>query len=282
MQIRLTLLGFILLAACSSSGPKYETTVTGLQYHYFEKTDGPKGKIGDYYDLNVEFRKMDDSVFLVTKNSIRLNEGVTVGGLPHSIAQMSKGDSAVFIYSIDSIYKEVNLPASSFLANDSTIKIHVRVTDIVDEYAINLRLLQKEERDINNFIEQNGWNVAIDSATGIRYEITKPVLDGRPVEDGDQVGITYYYYTIDGNPIARIRDGDLRPMTIGDEKELPAWSVILKKCKEGEAIRAIIPFDQAFGANGMVPQVPPYATLVIETEVVELNKSADEKIDLLN
>lgn len=143
-------------------------------------------------------------------------------------------------------------------------------------------MLEKEQLEIDRFVARKGWNVITDTASGIRYEITTKNPEGQKIKFGDEVGITYFYYTLNEKPFAKIKDGDLMRVQVGDQSRIAGISKALSFTREGEFIRAILPYSQAFGEDGFGVHVPGYTTLVIELDVVTLESSASAAIELLN
>jgi hypothetical protein len=249
-----------------------------MQYYFFETSgDSVSGDIGDYYDLNLEFRTMQDSMFVKTSTKFKRNPDELNGGLPQAISRMSRGDSAVFIVNIDTFYEDFNIAKPIHLDDQANMKIHIRVVEITDPATFNSQKLEEEKLNIREFIEYRGWNTTLDSSSGIHYEIVSANPEGLKVEYGDDVGVTYNYYTIDEKPIARIKEGDLRQLVVGEKSSIPGLSRAISLTREGESIRAILPFDQAFGADGFRANVPAYATIVIELDIVVVEKPENEE-----
>lgn len=273
----------ICLAISSCKNPKkgYQRANSGLKYRFVEQNaDAESGKIGDYYVLNIEFLDMKDSLFNKFKSHFELEVPSVEGGMMEAVAMMNNGDSASFILNADSFYKEFEWEKPDVLYGQTQMKVNLRVTDILSPVAFDQMKIDEEKEEIDAFLRRKGWNATLDTASGIWYEITHKNPEGKQIEIGDEVGITYFYYTLYDRPFAKIKDGDLMSVKVGDPQRIPGISKALTFTREGEFIRAVLPFSQAFGANGMGAYVPEYATVVIELDVVTLQNSGGAVIEI--
>jgi len=93
-------------------------------------------------------------------------------------------------------------------------------------------------------------------------------------ENGDEVHVHYTGMLKNGQVFdSSVQQGrPPLPFVLGTGKVIQGWERgILGMC-EGERRKLTIPSDLAYGDRGMPPTIPPKATLIFETELVQLKK----------
>lgn len=274
---------FLVLTACaltcSVTGCKqgmdypYKTSPNGLKYHFFHESGGQPGQINDIYTFNATFYTVSDSIYL--QKEVRfLRTPVTYrGDFQEALAMLRVGDSAVFQLAADSFYNNLDQKLPSFFKPGDHLTLKVGVKSIQSNFGFKRQILEDEIRDMNDFIQRKKWNVILDTASRIRYEITRSNPEGRPVETGDTVDLSsLFWYTIKEKIITKGKDNDKWTIVVGDSAiQTPGLSTTLTFMREGESVRTILPFTQAFGEEGNV-FVDPFTTICIEFEVAGLRK----------
>jgi len=257
----------ILGVTSCNSDIRYKKTKSGLQYHFFdENKSGKEGKIKDIYSLNTTLKNDQNDQILQEFVMFERYQSVYPGDIHEGLSLLHEGDSVVFRLNADSFFTHhgIQKPKSITKPNEM-ILFHVGVLKILSPFEHLLEMNEKEVIDMEQFIQRKGWKVKTDS-TGIQYEITKPNPTGHDIQIGDTVLVTYLYYTLLENILAKSKENDTWRFVVGDESRIPGLSRILTFMRKGEEIRAVLPFGEAFGAEGMGVQILPYTTIIIELE----------------
>ena len=93
--------------------------------------------------------------------------------------------------------------------------------------------------------------------------------DGRTAEVGRTIRVHYRAWLAEGALVddTEQRDAPLE-FTIGDEEPIPALEEGVEGMKVGGRRRLIAPSDLAYGPDGHGAAVPPYATLILDVELI--------------
>jgi len=121
------------------------------------------------------------------------------------------------------------------------------------------------------------FSICIYNALGADLKIDvqfKPDECYESAENGDEVHVHYTGMLKNGQVFdSSVQQGrPPLPFVLGTGKVIQGWEQgILGMCV-GERRKLTIPSDLAYGDRGMPPTIPAKATLVFETELVQLNK----------
>lgn len=107
----------------------------------------------------------------------------------------------------------------------------------------------------------------LQTVSGLRYYKIKK-NDALPVSDGKTVVIDYSGYLTNGDLFdSSVERGDSLVVPIGKMKLIPGFTEALKLMREGEKMRAFIPYQLAYGEKGIPPIIPPKADLIFDIHV---------------
>lgn len=275
----LNLLSFlaVLLAFTSCKRDiKYKKTASGLEYYYFEKPDtGAKGKPGYFYLVDMIGQKENDSIFI---NSYKMGQKIKLVRTEppfHSLfndalGMLRVGDSVIFRMKADSFFKPLGQPVPNYLHQSENITFTIKVKDILHPEAHLLQMYVYELDKMVDFVKQKKWNYTTDKETGIKYEILKTGNSIKAAE-GDEVEVSYFITYLDGKIIDRTKPGDKSTIIVGSPDIMKGINKLVMLTDEGSKIRAVIPFAEGFGETGS-KYVDPYATLVIEMDILKIKK----------
>jgi len=110
----------------------------------------------------------------------------------------------------------------------------------------------------------------IKSKTGLRHLVTKPGTG-----DGATKGKTAVLHIVLSLPDGKVLDdtrkaGTPAPIPVGAPLRLAGLAEGIEGIKKGERRLLIVPHDLAFGKAGAAPNIPPYSTILIDIECIEL------------
>ncbi len=97
------------------------------------------------------------------------------------------------------------------------------------------------------------------------------VGDGEEAVPGRQVRVHYTGFFPDGSSFDSSRGGDSGfTFPLGGGRVIPGWDDGVAGMREGGERVLVIPWDMAYGPPGAGGVIPPYAILVFEVELLEV------------
>lgn len=277
LQITITLFFALVVFNSCSKKESYEKTANGLEYIFHKKNNGGKtGAVGDYYFFDLIVKRSNDSIInnsyesAVPAKFLR-RKSLYPGDIYEAFSMCAEGDSLTIVLLSDSFYNSHNFPFPEYLIPGEKLTFTMKIREILNVGEFKMKMFDSELTEIEKFISGKGWVVKTDSLSGIKYEIIKPNPSGKAINMGDGVKISYFYYYLNEKIIARSKPNDFWNFEVGDPEHIAGLSKALTFMHEGEKMRAILPFAEAFGEEGRAG-IPPFSTIVIELEVHELIK----------
>lgn len=275
--ITIALVAFAALVSCNKK-PGFQTTPSGLEYRIdFKNNAGKTGNVGDYYFFNLIVKRSNDSVIANTYQSgeqskFLRRKSLYPGDIYEALAMAAVGDSITIRLVADSFYNSHGFPFPDNLVPGEKLTFVMKITDILNTGGFKMKMFSDELSEIEDFLRKKQWEVKTDTATGIKYQLVQNNPQGVQISAGDSVDISYFYYYLNDQIIARSKVGEDWRFLVGDPAHIKGLSRVLTFMKSGEKIRAIIPFNEAFGEDGM-GGIPPFSTLVMEIETHLVKKA---------
>ena len=119
------------------------------------------------------------------------------------------------------------------------------------------------------FLAENGKKEGIITLpSGLQYQVLKEG-DGKKPSATDQVVCHYEGTLIDGTVFDSSYQRN-QPATFGLNQVIPGWTEGVQLMQEGAKYRFFIPYKLAYGERGAGAQIPPFATLVFDVELIEV------------
>ena len=119
------------------------------------------------------------------------------------------------------------------------------------------------------FLAENGKKEGIVTLpSGLQYQVVKEG-DGKKPSATDQVVCHYEGTLIDGTVFDSSYQRN-QPATFGLNQVIPGWTEGVQLMQEGAKYRFFIPYKLAYGERGAGAQIPPFATLVFDVELIEV------------
>ena len=119
------------------------------------------------------------------------------------------------------------------------------------------------------FLAENGKKEGVVTLpSGLQYQVLKEG-NGKKPSATDQVVCHYEGTLIDGT----IFDSSYKrnePATFGLNPVIPGWTEGVQLMQEGAKYRFFIPYKLAYGERGAGAQIPPFAALVFDVELIEV------------
>lgn len=149
--------------------------------------------------------------------------------------------------------------------------------DEAEAQALVQEYLQKKGEEKVKAVKAEGENFLAENAkkegvvtlpSGLRYQVLKEG-NGKSPKATDQVKCHYEGTLING----KIFDSSYRrnePATFPLNGVIAGWTEGLQLMKEGAKYRFFIPFNLAYGTRGAGQDIPPYAALIFDVELIEV------------
>lgn len=234
------------------------TTASGLKYIIREKGRGELAEKGAKVNVHYIGRLTNDTVFdsSYKRNqafSFTLGNGKVIKGWDEGIALLHQGDKATFIIPAELAYgsrKTGSIPANSTLIFDIEL-ISVKNPVKIEAYKV-------EGKD------------TLTTSSGLKYIVVKKGHPQNPsAKAGEVVTVHYSGYFKDGLMFdSSIKRGQPIKFTLGQGQVIKGWDEMLQLMRSGDKVRAIIPYELAYGEKGRGNSIPPKAELTFDMELI--------------
>jgi len=120
------------------------------------------------------------------------------------------------------------------------------------------------------FLRENAKRPEVHTtASGLQYEVITEGTGAKPAAT-DVVKVHYAGKLIDGTEFdSSIKRGE--PIEFPLNRVIKGWTEGLQLMREGGKYRLYIPYELGYGERGAGSQIPPYATLIFEIELIKVN-----------
>ncbi len=244
--------------------------------------------LGETMELYVNYSRMNDSVFWDSRGQwFPFTILVSYDSLEKSnsykklLLKSNEGDSINFIMKKELLFGSGFNP--QYLATDSMVKVNVRISAILDSGMLMNKLRQYsllgKDKEMQEQIELAKYvtsgKIPDSDKRGDIYLITITKGDGPYAVGGSRVSIAYRGYFINHKTFDSIPLNDPLDFTIGDSGQvITGLENGIKKMREGDVAKIIIPSQSAFGEKGSSSGiVPPYTTLVYEVTMIKVKQT---------
>ena len=106
------------------------------------------------------------------------------------------------------------------------------------------------------------------TASGLQYEVLQ-TGEGATPGPTDKVKVHYHGMLTDGTVFDSSVDRG-EPISFPVNGVIAGWTEALQLMKEGDKWKIFIPYNLAYGERGAGSQIPPFAALVFEVELLEV------------
>ena len=142
---------------------------------------------------------------------------------------------------------------------------------IVQVYMQQAAEKKSEQTKVENakFLDENKKVAGVQTTkSGLQYKVISTGKGKAPVAT-DKVTVHYTGKLIDGTTF----DSSVgrEPITFEVGGVIPGWTEALQLMHEGDKWMIYLPYDIAYGERGAGDQIPPYATLIFEVELLKVN-----------
>ncbi len=210
-----------------------------------------------------------------------VNKGLSLRQINPEMAQMGKSIGSTIrrqadegqligMEGVDTRFELIKQGFVNGFYND-TVLFTVSAADDYLRHTVNEIRFGKTREEGEAFLAANALREGVvTTESGLQYEI---LVKGRGVVPGkdDKVRVHYEGTLIDGTVFdSSVKRGE--PIVFGVTQVIPGWTEALQLMPVGSKWKLYIPYNLAYGENGAGQQIPPYATLVFEIELLGVEK----------
>ena len=287
LLMALAVVSVVLLVSCDgmSGGDqaKFQTTESGLKYKLVETNeDARQVQNGDILSLVMTYGEGDSVMFntdMIPEKEMVLKqrESTYPGDFYEMMGMLHKGDSAVFELDAQEFFEKTAGPQQMPPGLEGAIlNFHVRVADVQSEaeYQEQLQaemdLKQKEEADkIEEYILEKG--ITVDPTESGLYVVVTEKGSGPKPEQGDKVKVHYTGTLLDGTKFDSSRDrGQPFEFPLGQGRVIRGWDEGIAMLNVGSKATLIVPSKLGYGERGAGNNIPPFAPLVFDVELIDI------------
>lgn len=271
-----------MLIGCGKAPKGYKATDNGLYYRFHEKNAGETPKLGDLVELTLACYVNDTTTIIpASKNIVQVMEPAFETDFMEGIAMMHKGDSASFIVNIDSTFLHlfrVNKLPEQFHSTD-VMRFDVKVSDFYPESEYMLRMIEAIKKqypeqtehayaEMELYFAENKLNPDR-QPSGLCYIMTEEG-NGEMPQKGDKVKVHYTGKLLDGTVFdSSVERGEPIEVPIGMGYVIPGWDEGIMMMSKGERGVLYIPYYLGYGDRGAGNDIPPFANLIFEVELID-------------
>jgi FKBP-type peptidyl-prolyl cis-trans isomerase len=173
----------------------------------------------------------------------------------------------------DSLALDVMIVAIKDVFNNKTLLMpQQECSSLVQQYMQESAMLKsgKAREEGQRFLAENKSKAGIVTTTsGLQYQVVSSGK-GKIPTTSDQVTVHYTGKLLDGTVFdSSVQRGS--PATFGVTQVIAGWTEALQLMHEGDKWILFIPQNLAYGDRGAGGQIPPYATLIFEIELIKVN-----------
>lgn len=277
----------MLFTACTQRFPGYKKTPSGLYYKFrSQNTSATKPQLTDFMKVEMSCY-LNDSLYYDWQGAqhdvyTQLQEPIFKGDLQEAYAMMHVGDSASFYVKADSVaalyYKQD--PNAVGLKPEDYFRYEVKLVDVKSEEAFMAEITMMKEvmkeaslKALEDYVAAN--NISVTPEPSGVYIIPMEKGKGRCPVKGEKVELDFSASLLDGQSVGSTFDSPEKfSFVLGDSSTIRGWEEIVPKMHLGERVKAIIPFDLAYGEHS-VGSIPAYANLVYDIKLLKITTSAE-------
>jgi FKBP-type peptidyl-prolyl cis-trans isomerase FkpA len=303
------------LASCNSGGGDFAKTKSGIEYKIFKKENGKytsrtltdnadptfKDRQGKFLLAHVAYLTGKDSMLQSSRQQLA-NHPLPLPLMPldaknkqtEALAMVQPGDSAVFRFRADSLFKPRPVPPELKRGGGYLVMqvVGVKVIDQAEAMAMQQELQQiaaseqqrqmrayaadqdkKDEVTLQDYIKKNNLTGAKKSTTGsgVYIQTTQPGT-GSNAKAGQLVSVKYRGTLLNGQEFDSSAKQGGTPFTfpLGRGGVIPGWDDALTQLSKGAKATILIPSSLAYGKTGSPPAIPANSPLRFDIEVVDI------------
>jgi FKBP-type peptidyl-prolyl cis-trans isomerase FklB len=174
---------------------------------------------------------------------------------------------------LDSIDIDTYVVAMKDVFTNKPLKVDRAQAEATIQQYIQQAMMKKTavvREESQKFLDANKTKPGVKTtASGLQYQVLSEGK-GKSPSASDRVTVHYTGKLTDGTTFdSSVERG--QPATFGVSQVISGWTEALQMMKEGDKWMLYIPYSIGYGERGSPPQIPPFATLVFEVELIKVN-----------
>ena len=278
----------MLFTACTQKFPGYKKTQSGLYYKFHsQNTSATQPQLSDFMKVDMACY-LNDSLYYDwqgTQHDVytQLQDPIFMGDLQEAYAMMHVGDSASFYVKADSVaalYYQQD-PNAVGLKTEDYFRYEVKLVEVKteEEFMAEIEVMKEAMKEASHkaladYIKANGISVTPEPS-GV-YIIPMEKGKGRYPVKGEKVELDFSATLLDGQSVGSTFDSPNKlSFVLGEGSTIKGWEEIVPKMRLGDRVKAIIPFELAYGERS-VGSIPAYANLVYDVKLLKITTAAED------
>jgi FKBP-type peptidyl-prolyl cis-trans isomerase len=181
--------------------------------------------------------------------------------------------------SIAALYYDQD-PTKVGLVPEDYFRYEVKLVEVQteEEFQANVEKMKvsmkiEAKRALDEYVVNNNINVTPEPS-GV-YIIPIEKGKGRCPVKGEKVELDFSATLLNGQPVGSTFDSPEKfSFVLGEGYTIQGWEEIVPKMHLGDRVKAIIPFDMAYGEHS-VGEIPAYANLVYDIKLLKITTAAE-------
>lgn len=284
------------ISAIRAQDSGFKKLPNGVSYKIFTPNTGLKPQLRDLMIFNFTQKTDKDSLLLSSYQSgqpvqIPLMPTQDIRDLMYLFPLLGEKDSALVKIPTDSIFAGHEDVRPAFLPKGGFLHFTVKMEKVTPMAELSARyqkfmdsVVKAERPAMLKYLADS--QMAFDStASGLRYKVLHPTT-GLKVAKGDSVWVNYTGRLINGKVFDSSVETEAKAaglsqpgreyqpisVVVGEGRVIRGWDEGLQLLTAGSKARFVIPSALAYGEQGGGSEIPPYAPLVFDVEVVKVVK----------
>ncbi|SFT14743.1 FKBP-type peptidyl-prolyl cis-trans isomerase [Sphingobacterium wenxiniae] len=278
----------------------------GLEYNIAKDAGAEKAEAGDFLVAHIEVYTDRKDSLLSSTYDFGIPQPINVVGdsIPGTypgdhntvLRMLGEGDSAVFRINLDTMAAKTGQPKPEIADKYFTFKVkvqkHIKKGQLTDSalFAQINTYMEEQVNSLKNAEESKLAKYVADkklepkkTASGLQYVVKEEGKGNKPVV-GDTVVVNYVGSLVSGkifdtnNVELAKKESLFNPMRqyeplrfrIGHDPVIQGWTEGMQLINKGGKATLLVPSNLGYGERGGGRDIPPYAPLVFEVELVDI------------
>ncbi|MDR1610274.1 MAG: FKBP-type peptidyl-prolyl cis-trans isomerase [Candidatus Symbiothrix sp.] len=198
--------------------------------------------------------------------------GINVGSSIENISRNLLGDDSTKVLSKSNLLAGFidGVLNKKFLIPREETQIYLNATTERIKRESLEKQYAKEKEENSKYLEDNkNKEGVVTLPSGLQYKVVKEGNGTKPAAT-DVVKVNYVGTTIDGKEFdSSVKGG--KPAEFALNQVIKGWTEGIQQMSVGSKYILYIPYDLAYGAEGRPGTIPPFATLIFDVDLLEIN-----------